>query len=73
MTREAECVWISKRLRYRNRKGYSTARRYGIPRSAVGAGLSLVVINGSMLFTRVTVRATFALDPVYLEMEDTGP
>jgi hypothetical protein len=66
-------AWITKRLRYRNRKGYSTARRYGIPRSAVGAGLTLSLINGSTLFTRVTVRGTASVDVITLEMQETEP
>jgi hypothetical protein len=62
-------VWITKRLRYRNRKAYATARRHGIPRWSVGRGLTLAFVNGSTVFTRVTVRGVGSVDVLTLEME----
>ena len=62
---------ISKRLRYRNRKAYSTARRHGIPRWTVGRGLTLAFINGSTMFTHVTVMGVGSIDVIGLTMEDS--
>lgn len=62
-------AWITKRLRYRNRKAYATARRYGIPRYVVGRGLTLAVINGSTLFTHVTFRAPAAINVIHMEIK----
>jgi hypothetical protein len=45
-------AWLTRRLRYRNRKGRSTARRFGVPRFMVGADLTFRMQNGSVVFTR---------------------
>jgi len=42
----AQCAWINRRIRYRNRHGFSAARRFGIPRAFVGRGCSIACTPG---------------------------